>query len=398
MLKELQLTNFKSFAGQSEPIPLSPVTMLIGANASGKSNLLDAIRFLQGIGSGLTIAEVLSGKWLGGHLVYPGLRGGAEEICWAGENQFSIQAHLESNPVVPSIGGPENSDHAAMRQSPGTAVRHRVACQAMPNPTILLESLEFGPDFEQRVSSSPPRGISLLATIRSASELRDEQDHAVPLLDFYGSIRMLELQASAMKSYSPAAAQELGERGENLSTILSRICSRQERKARLLDWLSELCSPEIADIDFIRTEVGDLMVRLIEGDGQRRQISARSISDGTLRFMGLLAALFSANEGTLFLLEEIENGLHPTRVHLAVELLEQFAESRKLQIIATTHSSQVLQSLGENSLSNTLVFGRVEDRPGTIVKRLGDLPYFEEVIEETNIDRLFATGWMEQAL
>jgi AAA15 family ATPase/GTPase len=114
--------------------------------------------------------------------------------------------------------------------------------------------------------------------------------------------------------------------------------------------------------------------------------------------MGLLAALFSAPEESLFVLEEIENGLHPTRVHLLVELLEQFAASRRLQIIATTHSSQVLLSLSQQALRDVVLFARTPDSPGTVTRRLGDLAHFDDVTQKTKIDRLFTTGWLERAL
>ena len=61
MLKELQLTNFKSFAGQSDPIPFAPVTILVGANASGKSNVFDAIRFLRSALHGFVTLEIAGG-------------------------------------------------------------------------------------------------------------------------------------------------------------------------------------------------------------------------------------------------------------------------------------------------------------------------------------------------
>ncbi|MCH7687052.1 MAG: ATP-binding protein, partial [Planctomycetes bacterium] len=155
-------------------------------------------------------------------------------------------------------------------------------------------------------------------------------------------------------------------------------------------------SPPIVDIEFVETELDEVLVQLVEEGGQK--ISARILSDGTLRFMGLLAALFTVPEGTIILLEEIENGLHPTRIHLLMELLEQFAAERNLQIIATTHSSQVLMGLSESALQDAVLFARDEEHPGTIVKRLGDLDHFDEVTKSTRIDELFTTGWLEFAV
>jgi AAA15 family ATPase/GTPase len=88
MLTRLTLTDFKSFVEQTAD--LSPVTLLVGANASGKSNFLDAIRFLQGVGLGLTVADVLRGRWDSGREIWPGIRGGIAEAARYGQKTFSI--------------------------------------------------------------------------------------------------------------------------------------------------------------------------------------------------------------------------------------------------------------------------------------------------------------------
>ena len=67
-------------------------------------------------------------------------------------------------------------------------------------------------------------------------------------------------------------------------------------------------------------------------------------------------------------------------------------------MIATTHSPVVLQWLSDESLRSTIVFGRTPDHEGTIMRRLGDLPHFEEVVQRKGIDDLFTTGWLEMAL
>lgn len=244
-----------------------------------------------------------------------------------------------------------------------------------------------------------PCSRSLLAEIQDHPEVEVQRRFAAGVvLNYYENFHFLELHPAGMKAFVPVAADGLGEHGENLSAVLRRICLDPEREQHLLDWLAKLCAPAVRKIDFEETKTDDVMVKLWEGDGDETPMSARSLSDGTLRFMGYLAAMFSAPEGSLFLIEEIENGLHPTRVHLLVELFEQFAESRNLQIVATTHSSQVLLSLSDKALRDAVVFARVEDRPGTVTSRLGDLPHFDEVTQKTHIDKLFTTGWLEFAL
>ena len=60
MLTSLRLVNFKNFA--DETLKLGPFTVIVGANASGKSNIRDAFRFLHGIGRGYTLAEIIGGR------------------------------------------------------------------------------------------------------------------------------------------------------------------------------------------------------------------------------------------------------------------------------------------------------------------------------------------------
>ncbi|MFY0576980.1 AAA family ATPase [Cystobacter fuscus] len=109
-------------------------------------------------------------------------------------------------------------------------------------------------------------------------------------------------------------------------------------------------------------------------------------------------ALRLAPSGSVIILEELDSGLHPTRIKLLVEYLEAVTRERGIQVIATTHSPVILQWLNQETLRNSLVFGRVPEHEGTLVRRLGDLPHFGEVAQHKSIDELFTTGWMEMAL
>ncbi len=83
MLKRIRLKDFKSFV--DEEVEVAPLTLLVGANASGKSNFLDAIRFLQGISfRSYSLSEVLNGEQQSRPEAWPGLRGRAEETARLG--------------------------------------------------------------------------------------------------------------------------------------------------------------------------------------------------------------------------------------------------------------------------------------------------------------------------
>jgi hypothetical protein len=417
MFTELQLTNFKSFGDDATPIALAPVTILVGANGSGKSNLLDVVRFLQGIGAGLSIAEVLAGKSLGGRQIAPGLRGGAAEVCRVGTTEFTVRSVVELGVERAITRDPTGR---LVEQSPISRFEHAITCGTKPEPSVVSESLHVERDHPLKITPEHLKGWfsrerSLLFEVTLPHKTPegenagprgdgngdlvsvDRRYYAGRLLSHYADTRFLSVEPSLMKGYVSLSVDELGEHGENLSAVVRHICMEPARQEQYLDWLGELCAPQVTGIDFDRTKSDKVQVRLREGD-PGEFVSAESISDGTLRFMAILAAMYSAPEGSLFLMEEIENGLHPTRVHLLVELLEQMAEARRIQVIATTHSSQVLLSLSPRALRSAVLFARPEGSPGTVTWRLGELPHFEEVTRKTEIDRLFAAGWLESVL
>ena len=84
MITSLRLKNFKNFA--DETLKLGPFTVIVGANASGKSNIRDAFRFLHGIGRGYTLAEAIGGKvGGGGYVEWEPIRGVPNEIVRFGQ-------------------------------------------------------------------------------------------------------------------------------------------------------------------------------------------------------------------------------------------------------------------------------------------------------------------------
>src|SRR5262245_12287978 len=95
LLKELVLENFKSF--ESAKLELGPFSLLLGTNASGKSNLREAFRFLHGIGRGYTLPEIIGEKWIeGGVRVWNGIRGGGYEIGFLNAEEFLLSVDIEA--------------------------------------------------------------------------------------------------------------------------------------------------------------------------------------------------------------------------------------------------------------------------------------------------------------
>jgi predicted ATPase len=412
MLRRLRLVDFKSFA--DEAVEFAPLTLLVGANASGKSNCLDALRFLHQTEADQGVVEILDGEQRPGVPdAWQGLRGGSREASRIGAESFLIESTwniLE----IPEMDTPHP-----------ISATHRIRCRTVPRPAWeeegiytddaqeLLVAKAIIQDGARRIRWTSQTGsvetayqndYSILWTILGSIApghphvITDEAvDAALALSAGFKSIFELEINPAGMRGYGKANRAEMDFNGGNLSGALWALCRDPEQKQSVVDWLTEVLAPEIADLDFVHVEeLDDVMAILVERDGKR--VSVRSLSDGTLRFLGILVALRTAASGSTFLIEEIDGGLHPARLHVLVEFLEALARERGIQIIATTHSPVMLQSMSREALLSAIVFGRVAEHQGTIMRRLGDLPRFEEALETTGIDQMFATGWLEMAL
>lgn len=117
-----------------------------------------------------------------------------------------------------------------------------------------------------------------------------------------------------------------------------------------------------------------------------------------MRFLGIVAAVLTAKEGSLLIFEEPDIGLHSARIHLLAELLEQVTKQRGIQVIATTHSPVLLAHLSPEALENVIAFDRDPVTGNTVCSRVGELPNFATLAKSKERDHLISTGWLERAL
>ena len=307
MITSIRLVNFKNFA--DETLRVGPFTVIVGANASGKSNIRDAFRFLHGIGRGYTLAEILGRKYGGGGQVeWRSIRGAANEIIRFGQSLFSLEVGVNLHGIelhysievssLPDKDNPQKIDKFWVSReqliSGATSVFHSYGSGERPE---IEESLE------PYIDIHPDKPfLTQLLLYRQKVELLSPDDQAVAeqLHSIFANMRFLELSPAQMREPSFPGANILGDSGENLPTVLEEICADPERKKILADWLSELTPMDVADFEFPRDPRGRVYLMLGEANG--RKVSADSASDGTLRFLAMLAALLSENsKGPVFL-------------------------------------------------------------------------------------------------
>ena len=435
MIKSLRLINFKNFA--DEALNLGPFTLIVGANASGKSNIRDAFRFLHGLCNGPKLATVIGGSDGVGR---QSIRGTANEIIRFGQEEFALQLEIRITDLSTSStycmrylikiqrdddkGGQFRVVAESLAAEPTTSDSRFSGIQFRCD--VLLDNcpraqgrdssrLIYLPSIHEPIVVESDRPIfgqldtpleeSLNRKRGEARNVEQVEELAAMLtarlaidgveIQLLG-MQFLELSPDQMREPSLPGSTGLGDNGEYLPTVLEAICADPERKAILLSWLHELTPMDVSDLEFPVDLNGRVNLRIREANG--RAVSAYSASDGTLRFLGMLAALLNEDFECLYFIEEIDNGIHPARLHLLLDLIERQTAKGKIQVIATTHSPDVLNLINDTTFENTVVVYRDEHAADAVIRRVAELPNARELRKSQGLGRLHSGGWMENIL
>ena len=401
MITSVRMVNFKNFS--DETLKLGPLTVIVGANASGKSNIRDAFRFLHGIGRGYTLAEILGGKYgPGGYREWEGIRGAPNEIlrmCPATPGipfWFSLGVELDSAETKTSYSikvafAPDSPDgFRLMDEELRVGLELVYKTVESHDPLLKLTAGDAGKSWVDLSRSQP--ALTQLSTKYSWRNLNARRDFNSVL----GKMRYLEPSPERMREPSMPGATMLGEGGENLPSVLEAICADSTRGRNLMSWLQELTPMDVKDFDFPRDPSGRVHLHIVERNG--RKVSAYSASDGTLRFLGILAALLGPNEGGLYFFEDIDNGIHPNRLWLLTDFIERQTAQGNVQVITTTHSPALLSWIRDEAFENTSVVYRDEYWADSVIRPVAGLYNLRELRKTDTLGELHTVGWFETAM
>ena len=339
LIHRLTPRNLLSFGPNTPELQLNRLNVLIGANGSGKSNLIEAIGLLQAAPKDLT-GPIREG-------------GGVRDWIWKGQKKAphaSIEAVIE-NPkgAVPlryhlaftEIGQRfELSDERVENEQPeeGHEKPYFYFRYEQGRPVINLR--DGGHRSLQRAEIDPEQ--SILAQRKDP----DQFPELTYLGEIFSRIRIYR-EWSFGRYTAPRLPQKadlpnnlLEEDARNLGLALNRLRSKPEVKKQLLEGLRKLYEG-IDDFDVI-IEGGTVQIFFAEGD---IPIPATRLSDGTLRYLCLLAILCHPDPPPLVCIEEPELGLHPDILPTIADLLRD--ASGRTQLIVTTHSDVLVDAFTE---------------------------------------------------
>ena len=127
-------------------------------------------------------------------------------------------------------------------------------------------------------------------------------------------------------------------------------------------------------------------------------VDARALSDGTLRTLAILTALETVQEGSRVIVEEFDNGLHPSRVGVLTEAISDATKRRNLDVLVTTHNPATMNNLTDEQMKGVVLCTWSQTKEAADLVELTDLPRFDELLERGQLGDLVSRRVVEQYL
>ena len=334
LLRRLKVSGLLSFGPKGVDLPLEPLNVLVGPNGSGKSNLLEAIALLRSAASEL--AEPI------------GRRDGPVEVFWKG-TEASRSIRMEACVDFPPTKKLQHSLEVKSFDARFVMAGERVEVFDEAGQGIMVHRLASdGVRMEDRMPGTPLTAQKRRPTTKPKTSLlrfADPNTDLGYLREQYEAVRLYRNWSFGPDApvRAPCGAHGrsdfLDEGGANLALVLSQFYG--EHKQALLDALRSLYE---GIMDFQCPVTGGT-VRLILVEKGNRDIPATLLSDGTLRYLCLLAVLLHPQPPPLICIEEPELGLHPDLLPTVSDLICDASE--RTQLVVTTHSDVMVDTLTE---------------------------------------------------
>lgn len=245
---------------------------------------------------------------------------------------------------------------------------------------------------------------AILSQVETMNLQKDILDGAKVVQQHLRQIFVFDPIPSHMRNYSPFS-DKLQTDGANIAGVLAGLSQsrKNEVENRLTSYLKDL--PE-RDIQRVWAEpVGkfqtDAMLYCEEGwetESKHHIVDARGMSDGTLRYLAIVTAMLTCEPNSLLVIEEVDNGLHPSRAHVLVKMLKELGKQRRADVIVTTHNPALLDALG-NSMVPFITVAHRDPKTGasafTLLEEIKQLP---KLMASGTIGHLATEGAIETAL
>lgn len=411
MLTSITIRNFKSY--REAALPLAPLTLLIGANASGKSNAIEAIRFLSWLARGQRLSSIQYDVQSSDLIV----RGNTHDLLSHGASSFGFDCTY-----ISFLGLADHdilSISIALRDNELEIIDERLNGFGRKVPLYELKEVAAAGSSDVRVAYDnfarggiKPQIIcsnqqAIFTQLQSAARFQKGHEKAqleIPsatkiVAEVLAKIVFLDPEPRAMRGYVHGSELRPREDGSNMSAMLAAFWQSEDNRDRLVAFIRSLPEQNIARLDFITTQRGDVMIQLIETfGGQEKAVDAPLLSDGTLRVLAIAATLMSAPPDSMVVIEEIDNGVHPSRANQLMSSIQEVAKQRRLRVLLTTHNPALMDALPIEAVADVVFCYRDPEAGDSRLVRLSDLADYPQLMAQGDLGELVTAGIVDRVV
>ena len=384
-IKKIRVTNFKSF--NELEVQLGNFNVLIGANASGKSNFIQLFSFLRDITNhGLDNAISMQG----GVEYLRNINLGTSKdfsVNIISDLEFGFEKETEKGLIGIKIYETDY-EFALKFKKRGVGfgiVKDSIKQQCsfmrlVRNKRKIVEEEIIGDgeiiftrtNGKTMIELNNPGELPIAKNDIFPTFVREEKLSTrtlflqtpffimPPLEEIFSSISIYDFDPKLPKKATPITGKaELEEDGSNLSIVLKNIIEQKDRKRKLFNLVNELL-PFIKDLDVEKFADKSLLIKLQEIYSKDQYLPASLVSDGTIDITALIIALYFEKK-PLTIIEEPERNIHPYLLAKVVEMMKDASKNK--QIIVTTHNPEIIKY---TDLENVLLVSRDEEGFSTI--------------------------------
>jgi len=382
------LTDFKNFA-RAELNLFDTLTVLLGRNGSGKRNLIEGVELFATLARGVPFNEITDMDRGGTFEV----RGGLASCVRFGRGKFGLRfnrATLGGQPVDYSIQVAVRERNDVQLAAESLRIGDRFIFDAMQSHGDLMQvkysNYSRGRDPTCTLSASRSvlsRYEEVIRNSRSTARgLRKSTGLVEGVRRYLRNSYIFDPQPKAMREYVRVESEpQLLRNGSNLSAVLFALSKfgGEENRAlqRIVEIVRQIPEEPFTTIGFEETSLGDVMAAFVpdEGNGTEgtKLVDTRILSDGTLRMLAIVTALETVPPHSRIVIEEFDNGLHPSRAKLLVGALAETASRRKLNVLVTTHNPAFMDAFDESQLKSVLICHSDDSKSGSKATRLADM-------------------------
>ena len=398
--------DFKSFRDARIRL-IRPLTILVGPNGSGKSNALEGIEVLASIAAGNPLREITDLDRQG----VLNVRGGLQGCPRYGTDSFT----LEFSARMGWSGQVEWT-------------KYSVTVAPLPEPRIKAESLFVGDTmlFRKVEGSGSPASADIKveynnfarggrkpqeAVSATRSALSQYEHFAKKNQKLRESLRLIrrvrmylhssfvfDPRPSRMRRYERIGHDSLLRDGSNLSSVLYGLRRNgQEKLEGLFSQIRQVPDEPYSRFEFVTTKLGDVIFGMYEEHSEELS-DARMLSDGTLRTLAVLTAVTTCERYSPVVVEEFDNGLHPSRVASLVHEVARISQERKINVLLSTHNPSVLNALTPDQQENVVLAFRSRDDYWSRLLPLTSVARYHELMERGRLGDLVTRRVVDQHL